>query len=63
MRESEILGLLRRYVHLSEAGITLPAEITKTKDDSRFVPLVSQALVRRGLRSTHLLALAASDGS
>lgn len=43
MRESEILGLRRRYVHLSEAGITLPAEVTKT-NESRFVPLVGQAL-------------------
>jgi integrase len=44
MRESEILGLRRCYVHLGEAGLTLPAEIVKTKE-SRFVPLVGQALV------------------
>jgi integrase len=43
MRESEILGLRRSYVHLSEAGITLPPEIVKTRE-SRFVPLVGQAL-------------------
>jgi integrase len=43
MREGEIVGLRRRYVHLTEAGITLPPEITKRKQ-SRFVPLVGQAL-------------------
>jgi integrase len=43
MRESEILGLRRCYVHLSEGGITLPPEITKTKE-GRFVALVGQAL-------------------
>jgi integrase len=43
MRESEILGLRRSYVHLPEGGLTLPAEITKTKQP-RFVPLVGAAL-------------------
>ena len=43
MRENEILCLRRRYVRLSERGITLPAEITKT-GEPRFVPLVGEAL-------------------
>ncbi len=43
MRESEILGLRRSYVHLNEGGITLPAEVTKN-DETRFVPLVGDAL-------------------
>jgi integrase len=43
MRESEILGLRRSYVHLPEGGLTLPPEVTKTKQP-RFVPLVGEAL-------------------
>lgn len=51
-REGELMALRKSYVRLSEGGLTLPAEVTKTKRE-RFVALVGTALevVQRRLQN------------
>jgi integrase len=64
-REGELMALRKSWIRLSEGGLTLPAEITKTKRE-RFVALVGPALevVERRLEGlTADLVFATSTGS
>ncbi len=66
-REGELMALRRSWVRLSEGGLTLPAETTKTKRE-RFVPLVGPALevVERRLkqdRREYLFATPSAAGA